>query len=106
MNRTLFELGVALPMVAMSVSLAVWFWRYMADASERRTIQMWTRAGAASEVAKHGDVVKGVRSRCRTCQSEDYCDRWLAGKVAGDNSFCPTAQVFRGLTGAPGRHVS
>ena len=97
MNPTLFEISVAVLMLAASVALLVWISRYMAAASGRRMMRMLTRAGVDPEVARHGDteaIIKDVRSRCGRCQSEALCDRWLAGKVAGDNSFCPNAQIF------------
>ena len=106
MNPTLFEIGVAIFMVAVSVALVVWFSRYVAAASERRMMHMLTRAGVDPEVARHGDaeaIIQDVRSRCHKCRSEDLCDRWLAGKVEGDNSFCPNAQIFRILTRTTGR---
>jgi len=105
MNPTLFEIGVAALMVAVSVALIVWFSRYMAVASGRRMMHMLMRAGVDPEVAKQGDtdaIIHDVRSRCRRCQSEDLCDRWLAGSVEGDNGFCPNAQIFRGLTKTAG----
>jgi hypothetical protein len=106
MNPTLLEIGVALFMVAVSVALVVWFSRYMAAASGRRMMHMLTRAGVDPEVARQGDteaIMKDVRSRCNRCRSEDLCDRWLAGKVEGDNGFCPNAQIFRMLTRTTGR---
>mgnify|MGYP001571240568 CR=1 FL=1 len=106
MNPTLFEIGVAIVMVAVSVALVVWFSRYMAAASERRMLHMLSRAGVDPEVARQADaeaIIQDVRSRCRRCRSEDLCDRWLAGKVEGDNSFCPNAQIFRILTRTTGR---
>ena len=105
MNPTLFEIGVALFMMAGSVALVVWFSRYTAAASGRRMAHMLTRAGVDPEVARRGDteaILQGVRSRCRRCRFEDVCDRWLAGKVEGDNSFCPNAQIFRRLTRTTG----
>jgi hypothetical protein len=104
MNPTLFEIGVAIVMVVVSVALIVWFSRSMVAASGRRTIRMLTRAGVDPEVARHGDtdaIIQDVRRRCIRCRSEDLCDRWLAGKVEGDHSFCPNAQIFRTLTRAP-----
>ncbi len=101
MNPTLFEIGVAIGMVAVSVALIVWFSRSMAAASGRRMTQMLTRAGVDPEVARHGDteaIIQDVRRRCIRCLSEDLCDRWLAGKVEGDHSFCSNAQIFRTLT--------
>ena len=106
MNPTLFEIGIALFMVAVCVALLVWFLRYTEAASERRMMQMLTRAGVDPEVARHGDteaIMQDVRSRCGKCRAEDLCDRWLAGKVEGDNSFCPNAQIFRNLTTTTGR---
>ena len=101
MNPTLFEIEVAVLMLAVSVALVVWFSRYVAADSERRMMHMLTRAGVDPEVAWHGDtevILQDVRRRCGRCRSEDLCDRWLAGKVEGDNSFCPNAQIFRTLT--------
>jgi hypothetical protein len=106
MNPTFFQIGVAIFMLAVSISLVVWFFRYLAAASERRMMHMLARAGVAPEVAKHGDteaVIRDVRTRCRRCRVEDLCDRWLAGEVEGDHSFCPNAQIFRRLARAPGR---
>lgn len=106
MNPTLFEIGVAIFMVAVSVALLVWFSRYLAAASGRRMTHMLTRAGVDPEVARQGDteaIIQDVRSRCGRCRFEDLCDRWLAGKVEGDNSFCPNAQIFRLLTRTAGR---
>ena len=106
MNPTLFEIGVAIFMVAVGVALIAWFSRYMAAASGRRMMRMLAGAGVDPEVARHGDtetIIRDVRSRCRRCRSEDLCDRWLAGKVEGDNSFCPNAEIFRNLTRTSGR---
>ena len=106
MNPTLFEIGLAVVMVAVSVGLIVWFSRYMVAASRRRLMHMLALAGVAPEVAKHGDtraIMKDVQSRCLRCRSEGLCERWLAGKVEGDHSFCPNAQIFRTLTKATGR---
>jgi hypothetical protein len=100
MNPTLVEIGVAISMVAVSVALVVWFSRYVATASDRRMMHMLTRAGVDPEVARHGDteaILEDVRRRCGRCRFEGLCDRWLAGKVEGDNSFCPNAQIFRTL---------
>ncbi len=103
MNRALFEIGLAIFMLAVGGFLLVWFWRYRAAGSRRRMTQMLTRAGVASEVISRGDVeaiIKDVRRRCRVCNSEDLCERWLAGKVEGENDFCPNAQIFDGLAKA------
>lgn len=100
MNPSLFQLTLAILMVAVSGSLVVWFWRYRAADSQRRMTQMLTRAGVPAEVLRRGDVeaiIKDVRSRCRACSSEGLCERWLAGEVEGENDFCPNAEIFRSL---------
>lgn len=106
MNPTLFEIVVATIMVAVSVAMVVSFSRYMAAGSEARMMRMLARAGGDPEATRRAGaeaLLRDVRSRCRSCPSEDLCDRWLAGKVEGANSFCPNAQMFRRLTGATGR---
>jgi len=105
MNPTLFEIGLAVIMVAVSIALVVWFARNMAAISRRRMMKMLARAGVGAEVARSGDteaIMKDVRSRCLKCQSEALCDRWLAGKAEGANDFCPNAQIFRSLTRSAG----
>jgi hypothetical protein len=42
--------------------------------------------------------MKEVRQRCRTCSTEDVCERWLAGEEAGENIFCPNAQWAKAAT--------
>ena len=109
MIPTSFEIGVAIFMVTVSVALVVWFFRYVAAVSGRRMISMLTRAGVDPEVARRGgteDIMRDGRSRCVHCRSEALCDRWLAGKVEGDNDFCPNAQIFRSLTRTAGRSVA
>lgn len=98
MNPALFELGVAIFMVAVSVALVVWFSRHAASASEERMMRMLTCAGVDSRFSGHDDtwaILQVARGRCSRCRSEDLCDRWLAGNVKGDNSFCHNAQIFR-----------
>ena len=109
MNPTLFEIGLATFMVAVSVALIVWFSRYMVAASGKRMMHMLTRAGVDPEVATHGDtaaIMQAVRRRCIRCRSQGLCDRCLAGKVDGDHSFCPNAQIFRTLTRTTARNAA
>jgi hypothetical protein len=105
MNPTLFEIGAAIIMVAVSIALIVWFLSNLAAASGTRMMHMLARAGVDPEVAKRGDseaILQDVRDRCLKCRCEDWCDRWLAGKVEGDNSFCPNAPIFPRLTRTTG----
>jgi E3 ubiquitin-protein ligase DOA10 len=106
MSPTLFEIGVALVMVAVIVALLVWFARYLRASSERRMVRMLMRAGVDPDIAARGDkeaIIEDIRSRCQKCQAEDLCERWLAGKVEGENTFCPNARIFSALTNDRGR---
>jgi hypothetical protein len=100
MSPTLFEIGVAIVMLAVIVALFVWFAKYLRASSERRMTRMLTRAGVDPDIAARGDkaaIIEDVRRRCQKCQAEDLCERWLAGKVEGENTFCPNAQIFSAL---------
>jgi hypothetical protein len=108
MNPTVFEISVAIFMVTVSIAIVVWFQRYLAAASAKRMMRMMTRVGLKSGVATHDEprtepIMKEVRQRCRKCMYEDFCDRWIAGKVKGDNSFCPNARTFGILSRTVGR---
>jgi len=99
MNPTTFETYVAILMVVVSVAMVVWFQRYLVAASARRMMRMMMGVGLNPGVAMHGDprteaIMKEARYRCRKCMAEDLCDRWVAGKATGDNTFCPNAQTF------------
>lgn len=109
MNPTSFEIGVAVVMVTVSIGLIVWFSRYLVATSRKRMMHMLARVGVDPEVAKHRDtqaIMKDVQSRCLRCPSEGLCDRWLAGKVEGDDSFCPNAKLFRTWTNTAERIAS
>lgn len=102
MNSTLFQIGVAIVMVAVSAVLILWFVRYLWANSEKRMMRMLKRAGVDPEIVAHGDteaIIKDVRRRCRKCPSEALCERWLDGEVEGKNTFCPNARIFNILTG-------
>jgi len=106
MSPTMFDIGVALVMVAVVVALLLWFARYMGASSERRMTRMLMRAGVDPDIVARGDkkaIIEDIRSRCRKCQAEDLCERWLAGKVEGENTFCPNAPIFSALTNKKGR---
>ncbi len=100
MNPTLFEMSVAAVMMAVAVGLVVWFWRDLAAASERRTMNMLAVSGVGDIPSDDEPIMQEVLKRCRRCPSEGVCERWLAGSVDGDNRFCPNAQIFRRLANA------
>ncbi len=102
------QISAAIIMVGVAVVIIMWFQSSQAAASARRMMGMMTRVGLDPGTATLGDsqtqaIRKEVRRRCRRCPREGLCDRWLAGKVQGSNTFCPNAQTFRTLTGASGR---
>ena len=101
------QISVAIVMVGVAVATILWLRSSQAAASARRMTGMMTRVGLNPGTATLGEartlaIIKEARSRCRRCPREGLCDRWLAGKVGGDNTFCPNAQTFHNLTDASG----
>jgi len=101
--EAMFEINVAMVMVAVTIALFIWFQRSEAVTSAGRMAGMMTRVGLDPGRIGLGDrrttgVVNQAGRRCRKCPREDVCDRWLAGSVEGGNGFCANAQTFRGLT--------
>ena len=93
------QISVAIIMVGVTVASIVWLQSSMAAASARRLTDMMKRIGLDPGTDSHGDlqtmtIAKVQRRRCRRCRSEALCERWLAGKVEGGNSFCPNAESF------------
>lgn len=100
MDFTLFEFGLAAVLVIAALGLVTWYWNYKNARSEQRMTAMLIRMGVDPVVAADGDheaIMRDVRKRCNRCQSEDVCERWLAGSYREENLFCPNAQVFRAL---------
>jgi hypothetical protein len=100
MNPTMFEISVAIIMLAISVVMLVGINRYLAAASTSRMTDMMNRLALDPEIGINGDsrteaIMREVRQRCRKCQTEDVCERWLRGEIKGRNSFCPNAHIFR-----------
>jgi hypothetical protein len=103
MNPTLFQIGVAVVLVAVNVAGIMWFLRHLRASSERRLNRMLKHAGVDNDIISQGDteaIINDIRSRCQKCRSEALCDRWLDGDEEGENSFCPNAPVFSSLTGS------
>lgn len=100
MNMSLFQIIAAMFMLGATIALIAVFRKYKAAASERRMQNMLECVGLDPAIASSGDkevIMKEIRQRCRTCANESVCERWLAGKVDGDNLFCPNAKVFDAL---------
>lgn len=91
------QVFAAIAMLVAAVVLVVVYRAYLARNSERRMRKMLESAGLDPALASSGEIptiMKDVRQRCRSCSSEDVCERWLEGKEAGNNAFCPNAKVF------------
>ena len=92
MNPTLFEIVVALIMVAVIATLVVWFFKNNAAISGRRMLRMLTRAGVDPELAKSGDaeaIMRDVRSRCLGCRAEALC---ATGDPGAPSPYCDQIQ--------------
>jgi len=100
MSMSLFQIITAIIMAGATVALFVTFRKYVAAASERRMLTMLESVGLDPAIASSGNteaIMKEVRQRCRTCETEAVCERWLAGDEHGNNVFCPNAKVFDAL---------
>ena len=100
-------ISIAIFMVAVSAAVFVWFQGSLTAASAKRMMGMMTRLGLNLGTAPISDprtkaIMKEARQRCARCPREDFCDRWLAGDVEGDNAFCLNAPTFRVLAGTSG----
>ncbi len=85
----------------LNVSTIACIGRYMNTGSEKRMREILRRMDVGPEIAIYGNteaVIKEMRRRCRSCENECLCDRWIAGEVVkGGISFCPNARMFRNL---------
>lgn len=100
MTDSTIQVFAAIIMVGIAIGLVFAIRGYMAAASRRRMTGMLERLGLDPAIATSGDrdaMMKEVRQRCRSCNCEDFCERWLAGEEIGDNEFCPNAQVFESM---------
>jgi len=94
------DISIAVILVVAAVALVIWFMKFKASSSEKRMMKMLQRSGLDPDIATQGDnenIIREVRRRCRKCQSEGQCERWLAGTEEGGNVFCPNVQVFEEL---------
>ena len=108
MDPILFEAYLPVFAILTGIVLAVALLSHFRDASAKRMTRMMERVGLDPRIATRTypqtlsypqteATMKQVRKRCRGCQSEDLCERWLVGAVKGENSFCPNAQTFLNL---------
>lgn len=105
MNASLLQIVAAIVMLGAAVALFFGYRYYLAANSERRMRAMLESVGFDPALAASGEIptiIKDVRQRCRSCASEDVCERWLSGSEEGDNAFCPNAKVFEILNRCSG----
>ncbi len=97
-------MSVSIFLVAVAVASIVWLQMYRVAGAATHMTEMMARVGLDPGTPLLGGpggkvIMKKMRQRCIRCPREVLCDRWLAGEVSGDNSFCPNAQTFGVLTG-------
>jgi len=100
MNMSLTQMIAAVLMAGVAIALVYGIRRYLAAQSERRMRTMLIKIGLDPTVITSGDsqaIMREVRQRCRTCTTEDVCERWLTGEHTGGNEFCPNAKVFESM---------
>ena len=100
MDMTVMQAFIGIVMAGIAVLIVFGFRSYLANSSERRMRSMLESIGLDPAIAYSNEIptiMREVRQRCRTCQSESVCERWLKGKEQGGNDFCPNAKVFEVL---------
>jgi len=101
MNVSLMQVIAAMVMVGVALALLFAYRAYLAANSERRMRTMLESVGLDPAVVASGEmptIIKEVRQRCRSCGSEDVCERWLESDKEEINEFCPNAKVFEILS--------
>lgn len=110
MAPNLLQLIVAAALAALALFLVWRLVEYRRAGSERRLRAMmaWAHVDpvlAATDASK--PLMMQLRRRCRRCQSEGVCERWLSGELRGGNEFCPNAAALaewaRGTGATPAR---
>lgn len=97
MNLSLMQIVIAILMAAVTAALVFAYRNYLAANAERRMLSMIDSLGLDPSIAKSSDletIMSDVRQRCKSCTSEDVCERWLTCNEKGDNDFCPNSKVF------------
>ena len=97
MNLSLIQIFSVIAMVVVTFVLIFAYRSYLDANSERRMLSMIESIGLDPAIASSSDletIMSEVRQRCRSCTSEDVCERWLTCNEKGDNDFCPNANAF------------
>jgi len=100
MNLSLIQIFSVTAMVVVTFVLIFAYRSYLAANSERRMLSMIESIGLDPAIASSSDletIMGEVRRRCRSCKSEDVCERWLTCSEKDDNDFCPNSKAFEVL---------
>jgi hypothetical protein len=100
MENSSMDFAIAVVLATAAVTFVIWYLAYKRWNSKVRMTSMLQEVGLDPAIIRSGDhreIMKAVTQRCRKCEAEDVCERWLAGSYSEDNLFCPNAQVFRSL---------
>jgi Family of unknown function (DUF6455) len=100
MYLSLMQIFSVIAMVVVTFVLIFAYRAYLAANSERRMLSMIESIGLDPAIASRSDleeIMSEVRQRCRSCTSEDVCERWLTCNENDDNDFCPNAKTFEAL---------
>jgi hypothetical protein len=100
MDTSVIQGIIAIAMAATAVLIILGIRWYLAANSERRMRSMLESVGLDPAIAASNEIptiMREVRQRCRTCNAEGVCERWLEGAEQGTNDFCPNAKVFEVL---------
>ena len=100
MNLSLIQIFSVTAMVVVTFVLIFAYRSYLAANSERRMLSMIESIGLDPAIASSSDletIMGEVRRRCRSCKSEDVCERWLTCSENDDNDFCPNSKAFEVL---------
>ena len=91
------QIIAAITMLVVTGALFFAYRNYLAANSERRMLSMIDSIGLDPAIAPSSGletIMRDVRRRCRSCTSEDVCERWLTCNEKGDNDFCPNSKAF------------
>ena len=97
MDLSLMQIISAIVMLAVVGGLFFAYGNYLATNSERRMLSMVESIGLDPAIASNSEletIMRDVRKRCRSCPSEDVCERWLTCDEKDDNDFCPNSKAF------------
>ena len=100
MDMSVVQGFIGIAMAGVAVLIVLGFRSYLANGSERRMRSMLESVGLDPAIAASNEmptIMREVRQRCRTCNAEGVCERWLEGREKGSNDFCPNAKVFEAL---------